>query len=69
MSQHTQAELSELPTDFTQFLSTRLGMETSTALSLLGSFLLTFEPATGHHRPDWAGLKGKPEYELGLTGR
>lgn len=69
MSQHTQGELSELPMDFTQFLSTRLGMETSTALSLLGAFLLTFEPVTGPHRPDWAGLKRKPEYELGLTGR
>lgn len=69
MSQHHEGELAELPTDFTQFLSCRLGMETSRALSLLGSFLLTFEPTTGHHKPDWAGLKGKPEYELGLAGR
>ncbi len=33
----------ELPLDFTQFLSARLGTDTNEALLALGSFLLTFE--------------------------
>jgi hypothetical protein len=35
----------EVPLDFTEFLSRRLGMEQGPALSVLGSFLLTFEPS------------------------
>jgi hypothetical protein len=34
----------EMPLDFTEFLSRRLGTETGTTLSVLGAFLLTFEP-------------------------
>jgi hypothetical protein len=34
----------EVPLDFGEFLSLRLGVETGKALSLLGAFLLTFEP-------------------------
>ena len=34
----------EVPLDFTEFLSRRLGMETGNALAVLGSFLITFEP-------------------------
>lgn len=36
---------SELPLDFTQFLSSRLGTDAGNTLSLLGTFLLEFEPA------------------------
>ena len=38
------SSVDEVPLDFTEFLSRRLGMETGTALSVLGSFLLTFQP-------------------------
>jgi len=34
----------EMPLDFTEYLSRRLGMETGPVLSVLGAFLLTFEP-------------------------
>jgi hypothetical protein len=41
----------ELPLDFTQFLSGRLGVETSRTLAMLGSFLVEFEPSRRHqHR-------------------
>ena len=38
----------DLPLDFTGFLSHRLGVERDLALSVLGAFLLEFEPS---HRP------------------
>lgn len=38
----------EVPLDFAEFLSRRLGVETGSALSMLGSFLLTFEPHGKH---------------------
>ncbi|HYQ28232.1 MAG TPA: hypothetical protein VER04_13470 [Polyangiaceae bacterium] len=43
----------EVPLDFSEFLGKRLGVETGTALSLLGAFLVTFEPVTarGGARP------------------
>jgi hypothetical protein len=41
---HDNGSIEEVPLDFTEFLSRRLGMETGTALSVLGSFLVTFEP-------------------------
>ena len=34
----------DVPLDFGEFLSERLGVETGKALALLGAFLLTFEP-------------------------
>lgn len=34
----------EVPLDFTEFLSRRLGVETGMALSVLGTFLVAFEP-------------------------
>ncbi|RYZ08364.1 MAG: hypothetical protein EOO73_07895 [Myxococcales bacterium] len=42
---HESTTVCELPLDFTQFLSARLGTELGEALSVLGSFLLTFEPS------------------------
>jgi hypothetical protein len=41
---------SELPLDFTQFLSQRLHLEPPATLAVLGSFLLTFEPSTSCRR-------------------
>lgn len=35
----------ELPLDFTQFLSGRLGVERDGTLAILGAFLLEFEPS------------------------
>jgi hypothetical protein len=35
---------SELPLDFTQFLSERLSLEPPATLAMLGTFLLNFEP-------------------------
>lgn len=49
---HEGEALGELPLDFTQFLSSRLGMEASAALSILGSYLLNFEPAGRYPRLD-----------------
>lgn len=43
---HESTTVCELPLDFTQFLSARLGTERGEALSVLGAFLLTFEPST-----------------------
>lgn len=37
----------EVPLDFAEFLSRRQGLETGKALSMLGSFLLTYEPRNG----------------------
>lgn len=34
----------DVPTDFIQFLNKRLGLQTQTTLSLLGTFLLDFRP-------------------------
>lgn len=42
---HESTTVCELPLDFTQFLSARLGTDTGEALSALGSFLLAFEPS------------------------
>jgi hypothetical protein len=39
-----RGSVEDTPLDFTEFLSRRLGMETGTTLSMLGAFLLTFEP-------------------------
>jgi hypothetical protein len=36
--------IEEVPLDFAEFLSRRLGVEPGKALSLLGSFLVSFEP-------------------------
>jgi len=45
MSEKDEGEtLTDLPLDFTQFLSGRLGLGTSATLSELGSYLLSFEP-------------------------
>jgi hypothetical protein len=38
-------QASELPLDFTQFLSERLSLEPPATLAMLGTFLLNFEPA------------------------
>jgi len=43
---HVVSRSDEIPLDFTQYLSRRLGLETQTTLSMLGSFLLSFEPKT-----------------------
>jgi hypothetical protein len=45
MSEMHEGTTSELPLDFTQFLSSRLGTDAGNTLSLLGTFLLEFEPA------------------------
>jgi hypothetical protein len=37
-------QASEVPLDFTQFLSERLSLEPPATLAMLGTFLLTFEP-------------------------
>lgn len=37
-------QASELPLDFTRFLSQRLSLEPPATLAMLGTFLLTFEP-------------------------
>jgi len=37
----------EVPLDFAEFLSRRQGVETGKALSMLGSFLLAYEPLGG----------------------
>ena len=42
---HEGERVGELPLDFTQFLSNRLGTETGHTLSMLGAFLLSFEPS------------------------
>lgn len=42
---HEGTTVGELPLDFTQFLSARLGTDSGEALSALGTFLLTFEPS------------------------
>jgi hypothetical protein len=55
MSDKPEGERSgELPLDFTQFLSRRLGVETSRTLAMLGSFLVEFEPSRRHER--WEAL-------------
>lgn len=41
------AGVDDVPLDFGEFLGRRLGVETGKALSLLGSFLITFEPLAG----------------------
>ena len=51
MSQHFEGQrFSDVPLDFTQFLSGRLGLSTSSTLSMLGSFLVDFQPSG--HRPE-----------------
>jgi hypothetical protein len=45
LEQHESAVPQDLPLDFTQFLSERMGIEPATTLSLLGSCLLSFEPS------------------------
>ena len=51
MSDKPEGERSgELPLDFTQFLSGRLGVETSRTLAMLGSFLVEFESSRRHAR-------------------
>jgi hypothetical protein len=40
----------EIPLDFAEFLSRRQGVETGKALSMLGSFLLAYEPLDGAAR-------------------
>jgi len=40
----------EVPPDFAEFLSRRQGVETGKALSMLGSFLLAYEPLSGGAR-------------------
>jgi hypothetical protein len=37
-------QATELPLDFTQFLSERLSLEPPATLAMLGTFLLNFEP-------------------------
>lgn len=45
MSEKDEGEtFTDLPLDFTQFLSGRLGLDASATLSTLGSYLLSFEP-------------------------
>ena len=39
--------IEEVPLDFAEFLSRRQGVETGKALSMLGSFLLAYEPRGG----------------------
>ncbi len=39
--------IEDMPLDFAEFLSRRHGVETGKALSMLGSFLVTYEPL-GH---------------------
>ena len=42
--------IEEVPLDFAEFLSRRQGVEASKALSMLGSFLLAYEPLCGDVR-------------------
>ena len=42
--------IEEVPLDFAEFLSRRQGVETGKALSMLGSFLLAYEPRGGQGR-------------------
>jgi hypothetical protein len=59
MSETTESTtVCELPLDFTQFLSARLGTDSGEALSALGAFLLAFEPS--ERRLDGAMLR--PSY-------
>ena len=41
-------QMSEVPLDFTQFLSERLSLEPPATLAMLGTFLLNFEPTRAH---------------------
>src|SRR5262245_1483700 len=47
---HQAIGQADIPLDFTQFLSHRLGLETSATLSVLGSYLLSFEPQRRYPR-------------------
>jgi len=49
LAEPTYQSTSELPLDFTQFLSERLSLEPPATLAVLGTFLLSFEP-TGTSR-------------------
>jgi hypothetical protein len=57
---HEGERVGELPLDFTQFLSRRLGMEAGHTLSVLGSFLLSFEPSGRH--PSGATSSRPPQH-------
>lgn len=50
LEQHESTVPEDLPLDFTQFLSERMGIEPATTLSLLGSCLLSFEPTGSYAR-------------------
>lgn len=51
MSERQEGEsFGDLPLDFTRYLSGRLGVEEPVTLSVLGSFLLSFEPTS--RRPE-----------------
>jgi hypothetical protein len=57
MSDKPEGERSgELPLDFTQFLSGRLGVETSRTLAMLGSFLVEFESSRRRGRSEALSL-------------
>jgi hypothetical protein len=45
LAQRTSQKDSDIPLDFVEFLSGRLGTGQESALSALGSFLVTFKPS------------------------
>lgn len=51
LDQRERKTRSEPPLDFTQFLSSRLNLDTPATLAVLGSFLLTFEPSGKYAKP------------------
>ncbi len=50
MEPSSSNRIDDVPLDFAEFLSRRQGVETGKALSMLGSFLLAYEPLCGDAR-------------------
>jgi len=51
LAQRTTSKDSDIPLDFVEFLSGRLGTGKESALSALGAFLVTFEPSVRREAP------------------
>lgn len=62
---HEGKTVGELPLDFTQFLSGRLGTDTGATLSVLGAFLVSFEPSG--RRPPGLALPSRPSAHPALS--
>lgn len=62
---HEGKTAGDLPLDFTQFLSGRLGTDAGAALSALGAFLVSFEPSG--RRPSGLTLPSRPSAHPALS--